>query len=270
MSMGLLADTGSQTRQVIQAAGYTLGLGLRTFAALPYLPRRWRFTLDHAFAAGVRALPVTAVVALFAGMILALQTGIELKKFGQSELIGAVTSISMCREMGPFITAIILAAMVGSSMAAEIGTMTVSEEVTALDVMSIDSTNYLALPRVVALTLMCPLLTVFSNLIGIAGGSIAGNAHLDVSPMFYWISVRDALFSAGTLFPKDIYVGLIKALVFGCTIATVSCSAGLRADGGALGVGRAVQHAVMTSIVLIIIFGYLITWFFYFFLVQGS
>jgi phospholipid/cholesterol/gamma-HCH transport system permease protein len=262
--MGFLINTGSHTREIVQATGYTLGLGMRTFASVAYLPRRLRFTLDHAFAAGVRALPVTAVVALFAGMILALQTGIELRKFGQSGMIGSVTAISMCREMGPFITAIILAAMVGSSMAAEVGTMTVSEEVTALDVMSIDSTNYLALPRVVALTLMCPILTVFSNLIGIAGGSLAGVAQLDVSPMFYWLSVRDALFSADTLFPKDIYVGLFKAIVFGCTIATVSCSAGLRADGGALGVGRAVQHAVMTSIVLIIIFGYLITWFFYF------
>ncbi|MHC5062404.1 MAG: MlaE family ABC transporter permease [Planctomycetota bacterium] len=262
--MSFLADTGAYARQSLTAAGYTFGLGMRTFAAALYLPRRFRFTLDHAFAAGVRALPVTTVVALFSGMILALQTGIELRNFGQSEMIGTITSISMCREMGPFITSIILAAMVGSSMAAEIGTMKVSEEVTALDVMSIDPTNYLVLPRVLALTIMCPLLTVFSNLIGISGGAIVGQTHLDVSQLFYWTSVRDALFAQENILPKDVYVGLFKSLIFGFTIAIVSCAAGLRADGGALGVGRAVQHAVMTSIVLIIIFGYIITWFFYF------
>lgn len=262
--MRMLRNVGDGTRRSVDGAGYTVNLLLRTGLALRYLPRRTRFTLDMAYAAGVRALPVTIVVALFAGMILALQTGIELRRLGQSELIGTVTAISMCREMGPFMTAIILAAMVGSAMAAEIGTMTVSEEVTALDVMSVDSTNYLVLPRVVALTVMCPVLTVFSNLIGIVGGGMVADNHLGVSQSYYWLTVHESLLATDTLLPKDVYVGLFKAIVFGCTIAIVSCSAGLRADGGALGVGKAVQHAVMTSVILIIVLGYIITWFFYF------
>lgn len=266
--MSLFQDVGANLRTSVSSAGYTVNLLVRSLASIHYLPRRLRFTLDMAFAAGVRALPVTIVVAFFAGMILALQTGIELRKFGQSDLIGSVTALSMCREMGPLMTSIILTAMVGSSMAAELGTMKVSEEVTALEVMSVDPTNYLVLPRIVALTLMCPILTVFSNLVGILGGGFVAYNHLGVSQYFYWVSVQEALTSSEHLLPKDVYVGLFKSLVFGCTIATLSCAAGLRASGGALGVGRAVQRAVMTSIIMIIVLGYILTWFFYF-LVQG-
>ena len=152
--MRILRDVGSWANAVIDGAGFTTSLLLGTFARLHHVPRRWRFFMDQAYITGVRALPVTAVVALFAGMILALQTGIELQQLGQGNMIGTITALSMCREMGPFMTALILAATVGSSMAAEIGTMKVSEEVTALDVMSVDTNSYLVVPRVVALTLM--------------------------------------------------------------------------------------------------------------------
>ena len=262
--MGLIDGTGKTVRLAVQNAGAGCDLLLRTVMALPFLPRRSRFLLDVAFAASVRALPVTLVVAMFAGMILALQTGIELRKFGQTNIIGTVTALSMCREMGPFITGVIIAATVGSAMAAELGTMKVSDEITALEVISVDPVNYLVLPRVLALTVMCPLLTVFSDMVGIFGGSIVGFVHLDVAPSFYWNSVRDALTSTDAVLPKDIYTGLVKAMVFGCLIATISCSAGLRATGGALGVGLAVQNAVKNSVILIILSGYILTWFFYF------
>lgn len=262
--MKLIVAAGSHTREVVVRAGYTVHLLLRTLAALRFLPRRTRFALDSAYAVGVRALPVTLVVAMFAGMILALQTGIELMRLGQGELIGSILPLAMCREMGPFMTAIILAATVGSAIAAEVGTMKVSDEITALDVMSIDPVNYLVLPRVAAMTVMCPVLTAVSDLVGIAGGSIVGEIHLGISQEFYWSSVREALRATDHIVPKDLYVGLFKAVVFGCAIATVACSSGLRADGGALGVGRAVQQAVMVSIILIIVLGYVITWFFYF------
>lgn len=264
--MSLISDTGRWTRTLITNAGYTSGLTLGTWRRAHHVRKRWRFFMDQSYAIGVKALPVTMVVALFAGMILALQTGIELRRFGQSQMIGTITALSMCREMGPFMTALILAATVGSSMAAEIGTMKVSDEVTALDVMSVDTTSYLVVPRVLALTIMCPILTVMSNLLGIFGGSLIGDNKLGVSTLIYWDSVRAALEDADTIFPKDVYTGLVKAVVFGCMIAAASCSAGLRASGGALGVGRAVQQAVKNSILLIIVVGYIITWFFYFLL----
>src|SRR5260221_10111494 len=166
--------------------------------------------------------------------------------------------------MGPFITGVILAATVGSAMAAEIGTMKVSDEITALEVMSVDPVNYLVLPRLVALAVMCPLVTALSNLIGIYGGGIVAEHNLGVSQTLFWDSAHEALISSGMLLPKELYVGLFKALVYGTTIATVSCSAGLRAEGGALGVGLAVQAAVRDSVILIIVFGFIITSVFYF------
>ena len=112
--MSLLSATGRWVNDTIDGAGYTSSLLIKTGARVHHLPRRWRFFMDQAFMAGVRALPVTMVVALFAGMILALQTGIELKQLGQENMIGTITALSMCREMGPFMTALILAATVGS------------------------------------------------------------------------------------------------------------------------------------------------------------
>ncbi|MBL8724717.1 MAG: ABC transporter permease [Planctomycetes bacterium] len=262
--MKLFAPVGAHLVQQLDRAGFVVDLLVRTALALRYLPRRWRFTLDMAFNAGVRSLPVTLVVAAFAGAILALQTGIELRRFGDTAVLGTITALSMCREMGPFITAVILAATVGSAMAAELGTMQVSDEVSALEVMSVDPVNYLVLPRLLALAIMCPTLTVLSNLVGIYGGGVVAQQNLGVSPDLYWLSAREALTSSGTLLPKDVYVGLFKAFVFGIAIATVSCAAGLRASGGALGVGLAVQTAVRNSVLLIIVLGFVITWFFYF------
>lgn len=258
------AAVGAALHGRMRDAGFVVGLLLRTVAVLPRITRRKRFTLDMAFNAGVRALPVTMVVAAFAGAILAMQTGIELRRFGDSSLLGTITALSMCREMGPFITGVILAATVGSSMAAEVGTMKVSDEVTALEVMSVDPVDYLVLPRVVALAVMCPLLTALSDLVGIVGGSIVAQQNLGVSQTLFWTSVQEALTTSVHPLPKEIYVGLFKSLVFGTTVATVSCAAGLRASGGALGVGLAVQNAVRNSVILIIVFGFILTWFFYF------
>ena len=262
--MNLLAGTTRMLRARCDGAGYVVNLLLRTLVFAPRIRRRGRFLLDNAFNAGVRALPVTLVVAAFAGAILAMQTGIELRRFGNSNVLGTITALSMCREMGPFITAVILAATVGSAIAAELGTMKVSDEIDALEVMSIDPVDYLVLPRVVAMAMMCPTLTVLSNLIGIYGGSVIAEQNLGVSPDLYWSSAIESLTSSGTLLPKEAYVGLFKALLFGVAIATVSCAAGLRARGGALGVGLAVQVAVRNSVILIIVLGFIVTWFFYF------
>jgi phospholipid/cholesterol/gamma-HCH transport system permease protein len=262
--MNPLTVVGRHVGLRVDRAGFVVDLLLRTMLSIGRLPRRLRFTLDMAFNAGVRSLPVTMVVAAFAGAILAMQTGIELRRFGDTAVLGTITALSMCREMGPFITGVILAATVGSSMAAELGTMKVSDEVAALEVMSVDPVDYLVLPRVVALAIMCPTLTVLSNLIGIYGGSVIAEHNLGVSPDLYWISAREALTSSGMLLPKEVYVGLLKSLVFGIAVSTVSCAAGLRAEGGALGVGLAVQAAVRNSVILIIVLGFIVTWFFYF------
>ena len=264
--MGTLAVTGRYIRETVTGGGYTVGILLRTGAQVLFLPRKWRSTLDQMYVVGVQTLPVVVIVAIFTGMIVALQTGIELMRIGSSQSIASIVPISMCREMGPFITAIILAATVGSSMAAELGTMSVSEEILALEVMSVDPVRYLVLPRVVALALMCPLLTAFVDLVGTLGGGIVGQIHLGVDFQFYLSQAIDALRPPGQTIPlpKDFYVGLFKAFIFGITIAVIGCSSGLRAKGGALGVGQAVQKAVRNSVIMVIILGYVATWFFYF------
>jgi phospholipid/cholesterol/gamma-HCH transport system permease protein len=249
-------------------AGYTiLVLNQSLFHCFTCIFKRRaiREIINQMYFCGVKALGVTTIVALFTGMIVALQTGITIKKYGQEETIGLIVAASMCREMGPFITAIILTAMVGSAIAAEIGTMQVSEEIDALEVMSIDPVRMLAMPRIIALTIMCGTLTILVDFVGIMGGGLVAKARLGV-PLHRYLNYAQLTLRGRDLFgvlPKDVYAGLFKSLVFGTVIATVACAQGFMARGGALGVGRAVRRTVVASIILILVLGYFMTAFFY-------
>jgi phospholipid/cholesterol/gamma-HCH transport system permease protein len=238
------------------------------FRSVGYLPHAWkrrRFVLDQLYTCAIRPLPVVLVVALFTGMILALQTGIELERFGAKDRIASIIGLSLCREMGPFMTALILTASVGSGMAAELGTMKVSEEIDALEVMSIRPESFLVMPRLIAMALLAPLLTLVTDVVGIVGGCLVSATRLRIEPVSYLKHVVDSLSTDLTFFglPKDVYTGLAKAFVFGVIIATVGCAAGMRTSGGALGVGRATRTSVIQSFLLIIIVGYYMTSFFY-------
>jgi phospholipid/cholesterol/gamma-HCH transport system permease protein len=245
--------------------GYQLELFGQVLARLPALARRRALVAEQLFQAGLRVVHVVLLVGLFIGMIVSLQTGLELSRFGQQDQIGTIVALSMCREMGPFITATILAATVGSALAAELGTMSVSEELAALEVMSIDRTSFLVLPRVVSLAVMCPLLTILCDAIGIVGGGFIAASQLNVGQALYYDSAFEALkdtdFPLGL--PKDVYSGLIKAFAFGLVVAVISCAAGLRARQGALGVGNATRKAVRDSIIAIIVLNYFLSWFFF-------
>jgi phospholipid/cholesterol/gamma-HCH transport system permease protein len=214
---------------------------------------------------GVFGMLVVLLVGLFIGMIVSLQTGIELSKIGQQDQIGTVVAVTMAREMGPFITATILAATIGSSIAAELGTMAVSDELAALEVLSVDRIRFLVMPRLVALAIAAPLLTILCDTIGIFGGGFVAQSQLNVTFQLYIDSAFDALRTPALLIPlpKDVYTGLFKAWVFGILIAAIGSSAGLRATGGALGVGHATRQAVRDSIIAIIVSNYFLTWFFY-------
>lgn len=225
---------------------------------------RWAMTARIAYDYGLKSLPVVAIVAMFSGMIISLQTGIQLVRFGQEEFIGIIVAQSFAREFGPFMTCIILVGTVVSAYAAELGTMNVSEETAALEVMSIDPVGFLATPRIIALTIMTFLLTVCADVIGLVGGGIVANTQLDVPWGRYFDNALDSL--AGTEWlglPKDVYGGLVKATITGAVIAVVGCAEGLTASGGALGVGRAVRRAVIISIVLILVLSFDLTWLFY-------
>ena len=220
-------------------------------------PRARREASLQLYITGIKSLGVISVVALFTGMILALQTGLELRRYGQEEFIGSAVANSIIREMGPFMTGLIIAASVGSAIAAQLGTMKVSEEIAALEVMSINPNRFLVMPRLVALAIMLPILTVYTNILGILGGGIVGATQLGVSLQAY---LDNATRFAEN---KDLYVGLFKAFVFGIIIATVACYQGLSTTAGAVGVGRATRQTVITSFLLILIVGYMITRLFY-------
>jgi phospholipid/cholesterol/gamma-HCH transport system permease protein len=265
-----LSDTfarqGRAVRAVVADAGYTVSIFLRSAGCmLRDLNRRRRFILDQLVVCGISPLPVVAVVGLFTGMILTLQVGVELERFGQSERIADIIGVVLFREMGPFMVAMILTASVGSAMAAEIGTMAVSEELDALECLSVDPISFLAMPRILALALMAPLLTFIGCILGCVGGGIVAKTQLDVPVAVYVRNVFESL-QAGPRFgplPEEIYTGLVKAVVFGLLVASISCAAGFKAQGGAIGVGRAVRTAVIRSFLMIIIIGYDISWLFF-------
>jgi phospholipid/cholesterol/gamma-HCH transport system permease protein len=243
--------------------GYMIRLMFRSFRWMFRRPR-WGVTARISYEYGLKSLPVVAIVALFSGMIISLQTGIQLVRFGQEEFIGIIVAQSFAREFGPFMTCIILVGTVVSAYTAELGTMTVSEETAALEVMSIDPVGFLATPRILALTGMTFLLTICADVIGIVGGGIVANTQLDVPWGRYFENALDSL--AGTEWlglPKDVYGGLVKATITGCVIAVIGCAEGLSASGGALGVGRSVRRAVIISIVMILILSFDLTWLFY-------
>ncbi len=241
----------------VEGIGHTLILLGQVFLWLPWLWRKRVETIAQMATCSYGGFGVAMIVGMFSGMVLALQSGYTLQKWGQEELIAIVVPASMVREMGPVMTGFILAGLVGSTMAAEVGTMSVSEEIEALEVMSINPVYFLVLPRVVALALVAPLLTLYVDLIGIFGGAFVGDRILNLSYTTYMKHTMD------TLELKDIYSGLLKAVVFGLLISGVGCSQGMRARGGAEGVGNATMRTVVISFVFILFFDYILTWMVY-------
>ena len=238
-----------------QGTGQALLMLLGAAAQAPHLfsRRNREDVMRQLYLVGIKSLGVVSVVALFTGMILALQVGLELRRYGQENNIGTLVCISMLREMGPFMTGLVIAASVGSAIAAQMGTMTVSEEIAALDVMGIAPQRYLVMPRLVALAVMLPLLTVYMDLIGLLGGAVVGATMLGVSPETYFDGVFRHTYN------KDLYVGLLKAFVFGLIIVCVSCHQGFSTTEGAVGVGRATRRTVIVSFLLILMLGYVVT-----------
>ena len=227
------------------------------YLRLIFSPRSRHEVLNQMYLTGIKSLGVITVVGLFTGMILALQTGLELRRFGLQANIGTAVTVVMLREMGPFMTGLIIAASVGSAIAAQLGTMVVSEEVAALEIMSINPVRFLVMPRLAALLVMMPILTLYTNMVGVMGGAIVGNTQLEVTLQAYFDNAQ--LFAEN----KDMYVGLFKAMVFGIIIATVACHQGFGAREGAVGVGQATRRTVIISFLTILVVGYMMTRIFY-------
>jgi phospholipid/cholesterol/gamma-HCH transport system permease protein len=202
---------------------------------------------------GVNSVPVVMTTALSTGMVLALQSYTGFKRFGAETLIGTVVSLSMTRELGPVLTGLMVAGRAGASMAAELGTMKVTEQIDALSTMATNPIKYLVVPRFIASTIMMFFLTVLGMIIGVTGGYFVGVKVLGTNPVTYINNSID--FTKVT----DIWYGLIKALVFGAVIGLIGCYKGFHTEGGAEGVGKATTGAVVVSCMLILILDYFLS-----------
>jgi len=214
--------------------------------------------VHQAMAVGIEALPILSLITFFIGVILALQSAYELRKFGALNFVASAVAISMTRELGPLMTAIVVIGRSGSAFAAEIGTMKVTEEIDALETMALDSVQFLVTPKFLAMLVMLPCLTTWADLMGILGGSLFGVSNAGFTLFGYLRTSLDALYL------RDITTGLLKSVMFGMTITAVGCHEGFSTGAGAEEVGRSTTAAVVVSIFLVIVVDLVFTALFYF------
>ncbi|MCU0517154.1 MAG: MlaE family lipid ABC transporter permease subunit [Oscillatoria sp. Prado101] len=213
-----------------------------------------RNTLDQMAAVGPESLLIALLTATFVGLVFTIQVAREFINFGAARAVGGVLALSLTRELGPVLTAVIIAGRVGSAFAAEIGTMKVTEQIDALYILKTDPVDYLVLPRTIACCVMLPVLTVLSLLTGMAGGML-------IATTMYGISARVFIDSARSFLDVwDLCSAVIKAVCFGGLIAVIGCSWGLTTTGGAKGVGQSTTTAVVTSLLAIFMFNFFLSW----------
>jgi len=239
------------------AGGISVLMG-ETLFWVPIPPLRRRQIVEQMSKIGVDSLPIVTLISLFTGMVLALQSAYQMQRFSAEMYIASLVAFSMTRELGPVLTALIVAGRVGASITAEIGTMQVTEQVDALETLATNPVKYLVTPRFLALIIMMPILTLYSDLIGIMGGYIIGVYKLNISHAMYMKNTWQPLKY------KDLYTGLIKSFFFGIIVCIVACYEGMQAKGGAEGVGRSTTSSVVVSFILIIASDCFFTALFYF------
>ena len=220
---------------------------------------RWQSTIRHMAIVGVHALPVVCLIAACTGLVLALQAGAELRRFGAMQFVINLVGVTMTRELGPLMTAIVVIGRSGSAFSAEIGTMVVTEEVDALRAMALDPVEFVLVPKYLAMMAMMPCLTIAADAAGILAGGIFTYFALDMTMNLYIRAIFEVLLL------RDIVSGLVKSVAFGTIIVHVGCFEGFRVHGGPEGVGRATTSAVVKSIFLVVVADLLFTSFFYFF-----
>lgn len=224
--------------------------------------RGQRFRLAHVFQQmlriGVEALPMATLTSFSIGLTLAMQGAHELSRMGANLYVPNLVSVSLLRELGPLLIAVIVIGRSGSAVTAELGTMKVSEEIEALDVMAINPVRYLIVPRFIAMMIMLPVLTVFGNYVGMVGGWAICHFALDMNTSTYILRAIEAAQVA------DLYSGLTKSAVFAWLVITLACHAGLSVEGGAEGVGLATTRSVVSSLLAILVANALLTALFFF------
>lgn len=237
---------GDRVKEAVLAVQDYAQLAARAVAAVATPPRYTREVLTQMDALGVQSLSIVVLTGTFTGMVLALQSAASLDVFGARPYVGRLVCVSMVRELGPVLTALMVTGRVASGMAAELGSMVVTQQIDALRVLGTDPVRKLVTPRVVAGLVMVPLLTVVSDAVGIFGGALISVFSLELSWVFYWRSVGQSLVL------NDLAMGLSKPIVFGFILSSVGCYMGLHTRGGTQGVGLATTRSVVVASVLIL------------------
>jgi phospholipid/cholesterol/gamma-HCH transport system permease protein len=237
-------------------------LGGRALKGLVTRPFYTRDTIVQLDSIGVGSLGIVFLTGLFTGMVLALQSAVEMERFGATIYIGRLVGASAVRELGPVLTALMVSGRAGSGIAAELGAMRVTEQIDALQTMGVDPVRKLVVPRFVACLIALPLLTIVTDIIAILGGLLISVVKLGLTPELYMRSVYESLAHNGfllTFIPVDFVMGLVKPLFFGAIIALTACHYGMRTEGGTEGVGRAATGSVVASSILILATDYFLT-----------
>jgi phospholipid/cholesterol/gamma-HCH transport system permease protein len=247
---GVISQIGSGAEEVLDTArDFVTFIGASVIALFQDLKDLRKVKWDPFWKimerSGPDALPIVLMLSFLMGAILAFQAALQLRKFGANIFVADLVSVAICLEMGPLMTAIIMAGRSGAGFAAQLGTMQVTEEVDALRVMGIDPIRYLVSPRILALALAAPLLTILADIVGTVGGSVVSTFALDLTPVTYFNQVHKVLDVS------DVLKGLIKSFVFGIEIALIGCLRGFQVRGGAESVGTATTSAVVTCVFVI-------------------
>ncbi len=235
------------------------GKALRFIVARPFYSEDFVQQMDEI---GVKSLGIVLLTGLFTGMVLALQSSVQLQTFGATMYIGRLVAASMIRELGPVLAGLMVAGRVGSGIAAQLGSMRVTEQIDALNTLGTDPIKKLVTPRVLAALVMLPILTIVNDLIGIVGGNIISTLSAGIPTSLYWRTVWDQIASDGftlVYIPNDFVHGLSKPFVFGGIISITACHFGLATTGGTEGVGHATTRTVVTSSIVILIVDYFLT-----------
>ena len=249
--MAFIESLGRQTISIFHQLGAIILLLIAAVKEIGTI--RSRETFKQCLSLGVLSFPIVALTLFFTGMVLSVQIAGELTKYGADFTVGAIVAIGIGRELGPVLCGVVLAGRVGAAITAEIGTMRVTEQIDALRCMAVSPIGYLVVPRLVACMAMLPILNVFGVVIGVGGGMIVASLSHGVSSYVFMHSIR--VFCV----PSDLYIGVIKSIIFGMIVALVGCDRGMTCTAGAEGVGKATTQSVVYSIIMLFAANYILS-----------
>lgn len=256
-SVGALEGVGRKVNSFFEFIGGVTRLGGESATTILRLRIRFAETVNQCFSLGYQSLIIVLLTSLFTGMVFSLESAVQAVQYGFGSFVGGIVSYTNVRELGPMLTAVVVAGRVCAAIAAELGSMTVTEQVEALQSLGLAPVRFLVVPRLLALMIMLPLLTVFADVVGVMGGQWIAHAQAHISYDSFMSSARQ------TIGFEDVVKGLFKSVIFGIIIALVGSYQGLTTTGGAAGVGKATTSAVVTSIILIFILNFIMSYFLY-------